>query len=76
MEEKKNEVTNAPEQHRLKSWALWVSVLGLLGLILEMTGVFGKLGLDSAEWDMIITSVGSVLTAFGIVNNPTARTHL
>lgn len=76
MEEKKNEVTNAPEQPRLKSRVLWVSVLGLLGLILEMTGVFGKLGLDSAEWDMIITSVGSVLTAFGIVNNPTARSHL
>ncbi len=72
--EKAKEIT--PVQPRYKSWALWVSVLGLLGLILELTGVFGKIGLDSAEWDMIITSIGTVLTAFGIVNNPTAKTHL
>lgn len=67
---------NGNTQPRYKSWALWVSVLGLLGLILEMTGVFAKIGLDSAEWDVIITSVGAILTAFGIVNNPTSQTHL
>ena len=61
------------KQPRYRSWALWVSVLGLLGMILEMTGVFGKLGLDSEGWDMIITSLGAVLTAFGIVNNPTCK---
>ncbi len=60
-------------QCRVKSWAMWVSVLGLLGMILQHTGVFAKLGLDSETWDMIITLVGSVLTAFGIVNNPTEK---
>ncbi len=60
-------------QPRYKSWALWVSVLGLLGLILELTGVFEKIGLDSNEWDTVITSIGTVLTAFGIVNNPTSK---
>ena len=63
-------------QCRIKSWAMWVSVLGLLGMILQHTGVFAKLGLDSETWDMIITLVGSVLTAFGIVNNPTEKKKL
>lgn len=66
----------ACRQCRMKSWAMWVSVLGLLGMILQHTGVFAKLGLDSETWDMIITLVGSVLTAFGIVNNPTEKKKL
>lgn len=63
-------------QCRMKSWAMWVSVLGLLGIILQHTGVFAKLGLDSETWDMIITLIGGVLTAFGIVNNPTEKKKL
>lgn len=62
-------------QSRFKSPALWLSVLGLLGLILEATGVFCKIGLDGEEWDAIITSVGTVLAAFGIVNNPTSKNN-
>lgn len=64
------------KQCRVKSWAMWVSVLGLLGIILQHTGVFAKLGLDSETWDMIITLIGGVLTAFGIVNNPTEKKKL
>lgn len=62
---------NISTQSRWKSWALWVSVLGLAGLICQSVGLFDKIGLDTDEWDMIITSLGCVLTAFGIVNNPT-----
>ncbi|MBR2724620.1 MAG: holin [Ruminococcus sp.] len=60
-------------QSRWKSWALWVSVLGLVGLILQTTGVFEMIGLDGEEWDSIVTSLGTILTAFGILNNPTAK---
>ncbi len=63
-------------QNRLKSWALWVSLLGLLGLICQSTGLFEKIGLDSEEWNAIVTSVGTVLAAFGIVNNPTVSDEL
>ena len=61
-------------RERLKSWAVWVSVLGALGVILNATGVFEKLGLDSASWDIIINAVGSILIGFGILNNPTDKT--
>ena len=64
--------TNA-NQSRWKSWALWLSVLGLVGLILQTTGVLEMIGLDGEEWDSIVTSLGTILTAFGILNNPTAK---
>lgn len=61
-------------RERLKSWAVWVSVLGAVGVILNATGVFEKIGLDSTSWDVIINAVGSILIGFGILNNPTNKT--
>ena len=68
-----NNTNTNTNQSRWKSWALWVSVLGLVGLILQATGVFEMIGLDGEEWDSIVTSLGTILTAFGILNNPTAK---
>lgn len=59
------------DQKRWKSWAVWASALGALGLILESTGVFEKIGWDSVAWNTIINAVGTILVAFGILNNPT-----
>lgn len=61
-------------RERLKSWAVWLSVLGAVGVILNATGVFEKIGLDSTSWDIIINAVGTILIAFGILNNPTNKT--
>ncbi len=68
MDEKKVSI-----KERLKSWAVWLSVLGAVGVILNATGVFEKLGLDSTTWNVIINAVGSILIAFGILNNPTDK---
>ena len=77
MDEMKKE-TATPEKvavkDRLKSWAVWTSVLGALAVILNAFGVFEKIGIDSASFDMIVNAVGSVLIAFGILNNPTDKT--
>lgn len=61
-------------RERLKSWAVWLSVLGAVGVILNATGVFEMIGIDSTAWDIIVNAVGSVLIAFGILNNPTDKT--
>lgn len=66
--------SNSTVQPRYKSWALWLSVLGAIGVILNATGVFEKIGLDSTSWDIIVNAVGSILIGFGIVNNPTNKT--
>ena len=60
-------------KERLKSWAVWVSVLGAVGVILNSVGVFDKLGITSQTFDIIVNSVGSILIAFGILNNPTSK---
>ena len=60
-------------KERLKSWAVWLSVLGAVGVILNSTGVFDKLGITSQTFDVIVNAVGSILIAFGILNNPTSK---
>lgn len=58
---------------RFRSWAVWVSILGAVGIILGSTGVLEKWGLDENGWDNIVTAIGSLLVGFGILNNPTDR---
>ena len=60
-------------KERLKSWAVWVSVLGAVGVILNAFGVFEKIGIDSATFDVIVNAVGTILITFGILNNPTSK---
>ena len=60
-------------KERLKSWAVWVSVLGALGVILNSLGVFEKLGITSEAFEVMVNAVGTILIAFGILNNPTSK---
>lgn len=60
-------------KERLKSWAVWLSVLGALGVILNAVGVFEKIGIDGTSWEVIVNAVGSILIGFGILNNPTDK---
>lgn len=59
------------EQNRFKSWALWLSVAGAVWTILAAFGVPEKIGVTSETWNAVLNSVGGILIAFGIVNNPT-----
>lgn len=59
------------KQNRFKSWALWLSVLGALGVILNSIGAFEQMGITSDVFDAIVNLVGTILIGFGIVNNPT-----
>ncbi len=61
-------------KERLKSWAVWVSVLGALGVIFNAFGLFELMGIDSKTFDMVVNAVGTILIAFGILNNPTDKT--
>lgn len=60
-------------QNRWRSWATWVALLGLVGILLNVTGVFEKIGIDETAWDEAVAAIGTFLTAFGIVNNPTSK---
>ena len=77
MEENRNSVQmpeetgNLSVRERLKSPAVWAAILGALTVVLNAFGLFEKAGIDSTEFDAIVNSVGSILIAFGILNNPT-----
>lgn len=72
----KAEGTSVSVRERLSSPALWAAIFGLAGLVLEACGVFRKFGITSDTWNAVITSLGTVLSAFGIINNPTDRNAL
>ena len=56
---------------RFKSWAVWLS---LAALIVYIAKTFG--GIDiSAEVNGLLDVLCPVLVAFGIINNPTDKSH-
>ncbi len=60
------------KQNRLKSWALWVSIAALIVFcVKEFAGVD-----ISATVDGLLNVLLPVLVGFGIVNNPTDKTHI
>lgn len=75
MNETNKNLTKIESQPRWKSWALWLSVLGALGVIFSSLGVFEKIGISSDTFETVVNAIGTILIAFGIVNNPTDKTH-
>ena len=58
-------------QNRFKSWALWVSVAGAVWVIASAFGITDRLGITESTFKTVLDAVGTILTAFGILNNPT-----
>ena len=61
------------EQNRFKSWALWLSVAGALWTIFSAFGLPQRWGLEEGTFKTLVDSVGAILIAFGICNNPTDK---
>lgn len=64
------------EQNRFKSWALWVSVAGAIWVILSAFGLTAAWGIEETTFKTILDAIGTILIAFGIVNNPTDKENL
>lgn len=73
MEQRNEQRVQNTQQPRWKSWAVWASVLGALGLALQAIGALEALGLTTAEYDAVVTAIGTILVTFGILNNPTNK---
>lgn len=63
-------------QNRYRSWALWVSFAGALWVIASAFGLPEKIGISESTFKTVLDAVGTILIAFGIVNNPTDRDGL
>lgn len=59
-------------QNRFRSWALWVSIAALVVFCVKEFA-----GIDiSSTVDGLLDVLLPVLVGFGIVNNPTDKSHL
>lgn len=71
--EEYREATEPKPQNRLRSWAVWASLAGALGVLLTALGVWERIGISSDVFDAVVSFIGTALTAFGVLNNPTNR---
>jgi len=62
------------KQNRFKSWALWLSVAGAVWTILSALKI--NVGIEEGTFKTILDCIGTILIAFGIVNNPTDPENL
>lgn len=69
------ELVKIEPQPRLKSWAVWVSVLGAVWTILNAFGLPAKWGIEEGTFKTVVDAVGVILIGFGILNNPTDRNN-
>lgn len=58
---------------RLRSKVLWASVVGCIMTVFTVLGIWDKIGITAEGFSEIAGSVGAVLAAFGIFNDPTNR---
>ena len=58
---------------RLKSRVLWASLIGCLCTIFSVFGIWDKIGITAAGFNEVIAAIGTMLTAFGVLNDPTNR---
>jgi uncharacterized membrane protein len=63
------------KQNRFRSWAVWVSAIGAVWVILSAFGLPQKWGISDATFKTVLDAVGTILVGFGILNNPTDKTH-
>lgn len=63
------------EQNRLRSWALWLSVIGAVWTILNAFGLPAKWGIEEGTFKTVVDAVGVILIGFGILNNPTDKAN-
>ena len=58
------------EQNRLRSWTLWLSVAALIAFVTKTYFHY-----EIPEFDNLVNLILVVLTAFGILNNPSDSTN-
>ena len=58
-------------QPRWRSWAMWLSVFGALWTIASALGLTEKIGITEGTFKTVLDAIGTILIAFGLVNNPT-----
>jgi uncharacterized membrane protein len=58
------------EQPRYKSWVVWLTLLPVIVLLGDTYGLWNIIHMPKETFTQLFTTIGAVLVAFGILNNP------
>lgn len=61
---------------RIKSPVLWGAVAGIILLLMQHLGLEADIAAGSELADTVMGLICALLALFGVVNNPTDKTHL
>lgn len=67
-------ITNTENQPRWRSAVMWAAVVAQVVAIAGLAGLWDKIGITSDTFQGIATAVLTILTLFGVLNNPTSKT--
>ncbi len=69
--DKTNTAATDAKQNRWKSWPMWLGILSALWMLASSLGLPQQIGLTNETFNNIVSAIGTILTLFGVVNNPT-----
>jgi uncharacterized membrane protein len=58
---------------RFKSWAVWTSLVPVILILGDTYGLWNVINMPKTTFIQLLTSLGSALVTFGILNNPTDK---
>lgn len=60
-------------QSRWQSPVVWAAIVGVIAAAFSAFGVWDKIGITAEGFNELVGAIGTLLAAFGIVNNPTKK---
>lgn len=70
-----NECLNIREsssrQPRWRSKVVWLGAASAFWVLLDALGITQRIGLTNETFNTVVSSIATILTLFGVLNNPT-----
>ena len=63
------------KQNRWTSWVAWLTLLPIIIILGDSYGLWNVIKMPSDVFTQLFMSVGALLVAFGIFNDPTNKTN-
>ena len=61
------------KQNRFTSWVAWLTLLPVLMILGDSYGLWNFIKMDGDTFTKLFMSIGALLVAFGIFQNPTSK---
>jgi phi LC3 family holin len=59
------------KQNRFKSKVTWLAAAAAFWVLIDALGIPTKIGITNETFNSVVSSIATILTLFGVLNNPT-----